>query len=663
MIVTFAIQILGICGAAAQSNPYKLLWKEVNTSFLASNSKGLVVESTNVEESGKSNQYREFVLNVGLLQELIAHVTAKSHSYDVQSTFRPTAENSTQITVPAPDGSQRLFAIEDAQVLPQTLATSFPRIKVLRGESIDEGPKARLRAEVGPSGFHAQVRTEKAIFYVEPIKRNAEYLKLSTRYASFSRTVAKNNNKDYECFTVAKDLKGANARSGQVPDIKWGDTINTYRTAIAATAEYTKAVGGSKESALEAISRTINRVNEIYEQDLSIHLELIQNEADIIFTDARANPLHNDVAKILIGESQEVIDRLIGDPNYDIGHTFSTGAGGLAQVGGVMQSKLKAQGVTGRGDPTGDPFSVDYVAHEMGHQFGANHTFNGIGRACQSNRYAPTAYERGSGSTILGYAGICGSDDLQNHTDTYFHTISVYEITQFVAAAGAAKMHHPSANHIPSARIGASKSIPARTPFALGAIGEDLDAWDVLTYSWEELDLGPQGALTLMDDGNIPLFRSTVPASSGVRRFGIIGDGSPAGEILPSKDRNSLFRVTVRDNRYGGGALSTSTILLKIVSTAGPFRVTSPDGLPVKPGNYTVKWDVANTTAPPIQTRKVTIRLSKDGGSTFPDVLAQGVDNNGQANINLPASNLPIVLRVEGDDNYFFADSKATPVR
>ena len=206
---------------------------------------------------------------------------------------------------------------------------------------------------------------------------------------------------------------------------------------------------------------TINRVDGIYRSEISVHLVLVDNTDQLIFVDVASDPFDNNNANALINQSQKTIDHVIGEANYDIGHTFSTGAGGLAGLGVVCRTGQKARGVTGQSVPVGDPFDVDFVAHEMGHQFGAAHTFNGIIGSCASvNRNGPTAFEPGSGSTIMAYAGICGADNLQPHSDPFFRK-SLDEIVSYTTAGGSRiPTPVPTGNNPPSVDAGARRGHP-----------------------------------------------------------------------------------------------------------------------------------------------------------------------------------------------------------
>lgn len=253
--------------------------------------------------------------------------------------------------------------------------------------------------------------------------------------------------------------------------------MRTYRTAIAADGEYTAFHGGTVILGQAAIVTAINRVTGIYETELSIRLTLVANNDSLVYTDAGTDPYSNSDAFALLDENQTTIDTEIGNANYDLGHVFTTGGGGLAGLGVVGIDGQKARGETGLGNPTGDPFYVDYVAHEIGHQFGGNHTFNGDSGSCAGgNRNASTAYEPGSGSTINAYANICGDDNLQSSSDPYFHSVSFDEIINHVDnTIPEVGSRTSTGNNVPTVEAGNAFTVPAATPFTLTAAGTDGD--------------------------------------------------------------------------------------------------------------------------------------------------------------------------------------------
>ena len=281
------------------------------------------------------------------------------------------------------------------------------------------------------------------------------------------------------------------------------------------------------------------------------------------------------VPVILINENQSTCDGIIGSNNYDIGHNFSTGGGGLASLGVPCRNGSKARGVTGLSFPVGDPFYIDYVAHEMGHQFGAGHTFNGNSGSCSGNRNGPTAYEPGSATTIMGYAGICGSQNTQSNSDDYFHAISLDQIIFYITEAQGnnCPTKTPLLNDPPTADAGADYIIPANTPFKLTGEGTDPNG-DAITFCWEQFDLGPAGAPN-SPTGDAPIFRSFEPVPTPIRYFpqlsDLVNNAQTIGEILPSYDRTMTFRLTVRDNRFGGGCIADDENQVVVISGCRTF--------------------------------------------------------------------------------------------
>jgi hypothetical protein len=432
--------------------------------------------------------------------------------------------------------------------------------------------------------------------------------------------------------------------------------LHTYRLAVAATGEYTAFQGGTVAQALAAINTTMNRVNGIYQRELSIRFVLIANETNIIYTNAMTDPYTNGDPNAMIGENQSNVDTVIGSGNYDIGHVFGTNSGGLASAG--VCAGNKARGVTGSGAPVGDAFDVDYVAHEMGHQFGANHTFNGSTGSCGGNRESGAAYEPGSGSTIMAYAGICGAENLQLNSNDYFHVKSLEEIVAFIGGHSC-DVETATGNVAPTVNAGPDFNIPMGTPFILTASGSDANG-DALTFAWEEYDLGTQSPPNT-DDGSRPIFRSFTPTASPARTFpklsDILNNTSTFGESLPTTTRNMTFQVTARDNRAGGGGVNSATMQVHVTNTSGPFAVTQPNTAVVwtTGTTQTVTWNVANSTAAPVSCANVRILLSIDGGNTFPIVLNASTPNDGSAAITVP--NVPSTtarVKVEAVGNIFF---------
>ena len=332
---------------------------------------------------------------------------------------------------------------------------------------------------------------------------------------------------------------------------------------------------------------------------------------------------------------------MIGNGNYDIGHVFGTNSGGLAGLGVVCNNANKARGVTGSGAPIGDAFDIDYVAHEIGHQFGGSHTFN---NSCGGNRNNATAYEPGSGSTIMAYAGIC-APNVQSNSDDHFHAISLQEMSNEVTSAGhTCEVITALANSAPVLiSMNGGITVPANTPFSLTAVASDADG-DIMTYNWEQMDneISTQAPVATSTTG--PNFRSNPSELSPTRYFPNLADLSSGAattwEVIPSVTRTMNFRVTVRDNSSGsGGCFDHGNATITTDATSGPFVVTYPSATGIVWGgntSQTITWDVANTINAPVSAATVDIFLSTDGGLTFPTQVANDVANDGSELITVP---------------------------
>ncbi len=614
------------------------------------------------------------------------------------------------ITVARPDNSFETFAVVEAPIMEADLAEQFPEIKTYRGIGLEDST-ARIRLDTTPQGFHAQVLSYNGAYYVDPyyhlddsvymsyfttdaLRNSSEFIEESLFSATgellYSLTESEhehNHEHDHEHNhehdpdhehehehqenTVSSSAGNLNTGEPGGPivgeAVSFGDQLRTYRTAVAATGEYTQFHGGSVAAGQAAIVTAMNRVTGLYENDLAVRMVLIGNNSNIVYTNSATDPYTNNNGVLMLSQNQANIDAVIGSGNYDIGHVFSTGGGGVASLGVVGVNGLKARGVTGLPSPVGDPFYVDFVAHEMGHQYAATHTFNGDSGNCSGgNRTASTAYEPGSGSTIMAYAGICGNDNLQNNSDAMFHSASIDQIRNYVTtgAGNAAAVITATGNSIPTVSAGPDFVIPVETPFELTAVGSDPDPGDVLTYSWEQRNLGPQNDVNAPDNGNSPIIRTFLPTTGPTRVIpglsDLLNNTTTLGERLPTTNWNTMdFRVVVRDNAAGGGGVADDDMSIQVVDTpgSGGFAITSQNSATTwGPGSQqTVTWNVAGTTGNGINTANVDLFLSTDGGLNFDTVLASGVANNGSATItvpNLPTSNARI--KVKGSGNIFF---------
>ena len=569
------------------------------------------------------------------------------------------ASNPLVLSLPRPDGTMAEFQIAEAPVMEPGLAAQFPDIKTYRGQGIDD-PTASLRMDYTSLGFHAQVLSALGSYYIDPYYLNdasGTYVSYYKRDLTSADTWQCDDASDPALDGIFADALPANALA---PSIAYGSTLRTFRTAVAADGEYVAAVGGGTVSGGQAaVVTAMNRVTGVYETELDVRLVLVANNSSIIYTNAATDPYSNTNASKLLRQNQNNLDAVIGDANYDIGHVFTTGGGGLAALGVVGRSGLKAQAETGLPNPVGDAYYIDYVAHEMGHQFGANHTFNTANDT--ANRNASTAYEPGSGSTIMAYAGIEGSDDLQPHSDPYFHSASIDEIRNYLATIPSVGTSSSTGNSAPTVSAGSAYIIPARTPFVLTATGSDPNG-DVVTYDWQERDLGVATFLTTPDNGSSPILRDWVPSTNPSRTIprlsDLVNNTLAPGEMLPGVSRAAFnWRVIARDNRAGGGGVSTSDVSLSVVDTGAAFAVTTPNTAVSWPAgsSQAVTWNVAGTTVNGINTANVRILLSTDGGLTYPIVLSSSTANDGSQLITLPnITTATARVRVEAVGNIFF---------
>jgi hypothetical protein len=590
--------------------------------------------------TSRASKGKSFNLNIELLEQLLSN------------------KETITLDLPLPNGQFSTFKLTPSTVMNSELAAKYPSIKTFTGYQVDK-PEHQGHFDITPHGFHGVFTFDNDKVFIDPIRRNNRstyhsYFRKDSEPISLSALGKRFSPKLYSSL-VNKNITDNRVLEQHSKVVE----IITYRIAISTTAEYSTFHGGTKESSLAALVTMLNRVNEVYQRDLAITLELVANNDSIIFIDAETDPFTNTDEDIDL--NVEVVNSAIGADNYDIGHIVGTGGGGIAGLG-VVCSDFKAEGLTGSDRPTNDAFYIDYVAHEIGHQFGAEHTFNGSLEACDGNRETNDAYEPGSASTIMGYAGICGEQNLQNNSDPYFHLHSIEQITSFTqnGIGNSCGTKVAQTNQAPIVDAGSDFTIPARTPFTLKGQGTDNEN-DSLTYSWEQFDLGTMSSSKVddkTDDGTRPLFRVFSPVTSNERTFPVLSDilsGSQThGEILPTTTRDLNFRLVVRDNQ---GNVSDDAMKVSVVTNEEGFSLIEPSiGASWQGVQQTVTWNTASTEQAPVSCNTVNILLSTDSGNTFSQVLANETPNDGSQDVNFSSINTKTArIKISCNNNVFFA--------
>lgn len=606
-------------------------------------------EKTEFQRANGTTTFRSFTLDEAAVDEKLTQIQT------LQKQGNNTANQTLEI--PLPYGDYAVLELQYAPIMAEALAAKYPTIKTFTAKSKTDNIYGRV--DFTYQGFHAMLTSTKGTIFID--NTNGNYIV----YYKKDYYEAKGASQKFECEVdgaTTETLKSNEPNVSAAGVISNGSQLRTYRLALACTGEYSNFHGGNKPQILSAMVTSINRVNSVYEREFSVHLELIANNDTLIFLNASNDPYTNNSGSTMLQQNINTVNSIIGSANYDIGHVFSTGGGGIAGLG-VVCGNSKARGVTGSSAPVNDAFDIDYVAHEMGHQFGGNHTQNN-----NCNRNSSTAVEPGSASTIMGYAGIC-APNLQNNSDDYFHGKSLDEIVTFITTGNGdnCPVKTATGNTIPSIAGDEmnNKTIPIGTPFELTANGTDADG-DSLTYCWEQMDVGPSTTPT-SPSGNAPMYRSFNPSGSETRVFpmleSILTGNLVVGEVYPNYTRSMNFTVTVRDNKPLHGAVNQANTKVNVTANAGPFVVNTPAQNDTVNANtlVLVKWDVANTDASPVSCATVNILLSTDGGYTYPTVLASNVANSGINYVSIPngITSSDARIRVEANDNIFFNLSKS----
>jgi hypothetical protein len=561
--------------------------------------------------------------------------------------------SNTTVSLPEADGTLSEFKIVEFEMMEPLLAAKYPSFKTFQGVNVLD-PHKTVRIDYTEHGLRAMIMSENGFSYIDHYQRGDKNHKIVYFKNNLEREGSWTCNFDEE-------LHGDNSHRESDNGNRQGDCIfRSYRLAVATTAEYSNFHGATSSAqsglVLSAVITTINRVNGVMEKDFVTRMLLVNNTNLLFYYAAASDPYSNGNGGAMLSENQTTCDNIIGAANYDLGHVFSTGGGGVAYLGCICASN-KAGGVTGQTSPIGDPFDIDYVAHEMGHQLGGNHTqYNNC------NRSSNSAMEPGSASSIMGYAGIC-SPNVQNNSDAYYHARSIQEIKNEIQS-NSCHATISFTNAAPTIASIPNYSIPISTPFVLTASATDPQG-NPINYCWEQMNAYTAPAQTMppaSTNTTGPVFRTLVPKASPSRYFpplaNVIAGSANTWEVLPSVGRVMNFRITARDFTGVAGCTSEQNITVTTVAGSGPFTVTSQNTATTWQENQTntITWNVANTTASPISCANVDIFLSTDGGNTYPITLLSNTPNDGSQTISVPLGSSTTTGRimVKGSGNVFY---------
>ncbi len=556
---------------------------------------------------------------------------------------------------PDENGNLQAFEVRERSIMSPRLSDKYPEIKsyVGRGKNVLGD---RIRFSVSPFGIQSMI--------VHANGKGTTFMQKSAKdgdgYIVYKRNPASKADGDFICATTGALSKGISSQSLKMVD---DGVLRKFRVAISATGEYTQYHGGTEVGALSAINATLTRVNEVMETDLGVSLQLVDNNDLLIYTSANSDPYNGN----LNGQVQSTLTSIIGEANYDLGHLFhrDTNNGNAGSIGSVCVDNKKGSAFSSALDPEGDLYDLDFVAHEMGHQFGANHTWS-----FESEEDTFVQAEPGSGTTIMGYAGISDANNVASNGDDYYHYYSIFQISEYLETVSCAEVI-PVDNTAPVITPIRDFIIPKSTAFVLTGNASDVDLEDVLTYTWEQID---QGVVTNTTFGPTnpsgANFRSQPPSLLPQRYFpqlsrvleGELTQENPtlnsAWETVSDVERDMNFALTVRDNSAGGGQVSSELLTVSVVNAAGPFVLLSQAENEIYEAGSVqqVVWDVANTNRAPVNAMTVDILLSLDGGQTFPLTLATEVPNTGTYEVLLPgAATVDARIMVKAHDNIFFA--------
>ena len=618
------------------------IWKQNTTGFQA-----------RIAENPK--KYKSLTLDKKLFLSIVKNVSGRTSSKKKSST----------ILLPVENNTFEAFEILEAPNFSKELALKFPAIKSYVGKSTSSNKVARFSYSKY-NGLTAFITTNNGTILVKPtnLKANA--------YVAFNKSDSEPLS-PFECGVTEKVRKVLNKNHARAKTLSGDGYLRKYRLALATTGEYSNYfLKGSETSdaerkavVLAALNTTLTRINGIFERDFGVTLELIPTNDRIIHLNASTDPF-TTIGPPLLNVVQSHLDAEIGAANYDIGHVLAY----RFRNYGIAYVAVCLDGFPGKGSAfssgpnlASDDFIVTVFAHELGHQLGTDHVQSSS--SCRSTFEWDTAVEPGSGSTIMGYAGIC-NPNVQSGPDSYFNYVNIRDVIAITSLRGCGELIS-TGNNTPTVNAGSNYTIPKSTPFILEGTADDIDNNLNLSYCWEQNDPENPNSSSFPQPGwtRGPLFRSLPPTDVPLRYIPkledvVSGNLTPTWEVLPSVSRTMDFVLTVRDNAAFGPKTASDEMTVTVDGSSGPFAVTSQNSsVTWEVGERrTITWNVANTNQVPINATTVAMYLSTDGGYTYPIEVATNVPNNGSYDINVPevsASTSRARLMIKAENNIFYS--------
>ncbi len=575
------------------------------------------------------------------------------------------------VSFPLEDGSIERFSVVESPIMAPEMSAKYPNIKTYSGVSIDN-PLNSIRFDHTPLGFHGSIHTPNGRVLLDPYTRGS------------GDHVIVYNEKD--TYTDAEDMpvlgcgvtsdyyaepdteeKSTEIATNQLRAAKTPVNVRVYRLALTCTGEFAQQNGGTLESVNASFTTILNRLNQIFQLEVAIRVQLIPENDNLIFLDPDTDPYNNQNnsgSAFLAQTRPAFILNGIFDDMYDVGHLFHRGC---SDVGGVVNGRAcddmgKSRGVTCQFSVSNVTAVVDVLAHEIAHQFSCGHSWDNCPSSA-NQRAGSVSCEPGSGTTIMSYSGACGDQNL-GASDSYYNICSLESFYRYIRDVEPnCGMDVQNGNNFPVvvAPYEDGFFIPASTPFELTAEASDEDG-DAITYCWEQTDVGTVPSPIGMPVGNAPIFRSRPPTTSPTRSFpsyaAVLANSFNNTEVMPTYDRDLTFACTVRDNVADGSGVVWDGVAFKVDGESGPFRLTFPSSL-----NHSLTagemaeftWDPANSQNAPVNCKTVNLLLSYDNGASFTDTLARNVINDGSYFVNVPdrvSNNTRI--KIEAADNIFY---------